>query len=84
LGLDELIGSVEAGKSADLIAIDTNTPSLQPLHDVHAQLVHTDAAKHVTHVWVAGRCLYDDRVHSSVDVEQTLAHAREWRGRLSA
>ena len=84
LGLESLIGSIEVGKSADLIAIDTATPSMRPLHDMHAQLIHTDAARHVTHCWIAGQCLLADGKHTRVDVHRALAQADSWKERLSA
>ena len=39
LGLDDQIGSFEAGKKADLIALDLRAPETQPLHHGLSQLV---------------------------------------------
>ena len=84
LGMEEEIGSVECGKSADLIAIDLNHPALQPVHDVREQLVHTQAGHHVSHVWVRGRCLYQQGRFNTLDIERVMARAREWPGRMRA
>ena len=84
LGMEEEIGSVECGKSADLIAIDLHHPALQPVHDVREQLVHTQAGHHLSHVWVRGRCLYQQGRFNTLDIERVMARAREWPGRMRA
>ncbi|MCZ6618444.1 MAG: TRZ/ATZ family hydrolase, partial [Gammaproteobacteria bacterium] len=43
LGLGDVLGSIEPGKLADLIAVDVSEPRFQPLHDPIAQLIHTAA-----------------------------------------
>ena len=40
LGLDQFIGSLEAGKKADLIVIDTNKPHLTPMYSPVSHLVY--------------------------------------------
>lgn len=58
LGLDEFTGSLEAGKWADIIAVNTAVPGMTPMFDPISQLVHSTAGRFVTDVWVAGqRCL---------------------------
>ena len=82
LGLEGEIGSIEPGKSADLIAVDFGHPALQPVHDVREQLVHTQAGQHVSHVWVKGQCLYEEGRFNTLDIERVMARAREWPGRM--
>ena len=84
LGLEEEIGSIETGKSADLIAVDFRHPALQPVHDVREQLVHTQAGQHVSHVWVKGRCLYEQGRFNTLDVERVMARAQTWPERMQA
>ena len=84
LGLEEEIGSIERGKSADLIAVDLGHPALQPVHDVREQLVHNQVGNHVSHVWVKGRCLYEQGRFNTLDIERVLARAREWPERMGA
>jgi 5-methylthioadenosine/S-adenosylhomocysteine deaminase len=55
LGLDHLIGSIEPGKRADLVAIDLSVPELAPVFDPIAQLVYSAGREHVQHVWIDGR-----------------------------
>ncbi|MCZ6992384.1 amidohydrolase family protein, partial [Salmonella enterica] len=38
LGIDEQVGTLEIGKKADVILIDTKKPHLQPMHNVYSLL----------------------------------------------
>lgn len=55
LGLADEIGSLESGKSADLLAVDLSHPSLQPVFDPCSHLVHVAGREQVREVWVAGQ-----------------------------
>lgn len=54
LGLDKRIGSIEAGKEADLTAFDLSAVETQPTYDVISQLVYAAGREQVSDVWVAG------------------------------
>ena len=73
LGLADEIGSLEAGKQADLIAVDLSGPALSPVRDPAAALVHGPAGGAVSHVWVAGRCLYEGGDYKTLDLAD-LSH----------
>jgi 5-methylthioadenosine/S-adenosylhomocysteine deaminase len=77
LGLEREIGSLEPGKQADLIVIDSRRPHLTPLYHPHSHLVYAVQAADVRHVMVAGRMLVRDRRLQTVDLEALLAEARE-------
>ncbi|MYD98081.1 MAG: TRZ/ATZ family hydrolase [Gammaproteobacteria bacterium] len=83
LGLAHRIGSIEVGKCADLVAVDVDHPSMQPLHDPHAQLVHAAAGARVTHTFVNGRCVYENGTWPTLDIDETRARAAHWGSRLS-
>ncbi|MGI0019158.1 MAG: amidohydrolase family protein [Nitrososphaera sp.] len=53
LGLDS--GSIEAGKAADLVVIDTKHADLYPVHDPYAAVVHRAGPGSVAAVMVNGR-----------------------------
>ena len=84
LGLDEKVGSIEAGKRADLIAVDLAHPAMQPLHDVRAHLVHCNAGAHVTHTFVDGELLYENGAYHTLDIDDVLGRAAFWGDRLRA
>jgi 5-methylthioadenosine/S-adenosylhomocysteine deaminase len=83
LGFGSEIGSLEPGKSADLIAVDLGAPGLHPVYAPMSNLVHGPAGAAVSHVWVAGRLLLDDGEHTTIDVCAARARAREWRERMA-
>ena len=83
LGLEDQIGSIEAGKKADLIALDLRAPETQPLHNVISQLVYAASSRHVTDVWVNGRRLLKSGELTTIKLESVLDSAREWRDCLA-
>jgi 5-methylthioadenosine/S-adenosylhomocysteine deaminase len=54
MGLDAEIGSLEAGKRADLVVLDFRRPHLVPCLDPVGNLVHVAQGRDVEHVWVDG------------------------------
>jgi 5-methylthioadenosine/S-adenosylhomocysteine deaminase len=54
IGLGDRIGSITAGKAADLTAVALRGPELAPCYDAVSHLVYAAGREHVTHVWVAG------------------------------
>ncbi|MSO43617.1 MAG: amidohydrolase [Candidatus Planktophila sp.] len=54
IGLSEVVGSIEIGKEADLIAISLNALHLTPIHNVLALLVFAAGRSDVSDVWVSG------------------------------
>lgn len=61
LGLAQRIGSIEAGKEADLVAFDLSAAETQPCFDPLSQLVYACGREHVTDVWVRGRRVVSTR-----------------------
>jgi 5-methylthioadenosine/S-adenosylhomocysteine deaminase len=57
LGLDHHIGSLERGKSADIIAIDITGPGYSETPDPETLLVYSGSGRDVTHAWVSGEHL---------------------------
>ncbi|HMX23504.1 MAG TPA: TRZ/ATZ family hydrolase [Accumulibacter sp.] len=55
LGLDGIIGSIEAGKQADLVALRLDDTASMPCYDPVSHLVYCLGREHVDAVWVAGR-----------------------------
>ncbi len=82
LGLEQEIGSLEAGKSADIIAVDLGTLESQPVYHPVSQLVYTAGREQVTDVWVAGRQLLKARELTTIDPNAVLERAQQWQHRL--
>ena len=61
LGIEAIAGSIAPGKAADLAAVDLSAPELAPCYDVVSHLVYAAGRENVTHVWVAGELLLEER-----------------------
>jgi 5-methylthioadenosine/S-adenosylhomocysteine deaminase len=81
--MEDIIGSLEVGKSADITAIDMSELEAQPLYDPASQLVYTQNAHRVSHVWVAGKALLLSRQLQTLNERELLAKARWWRQQIS-
>lgn len=82
LGLDDQIGSLVPGKSADVVAIDLQAIETQPLYHPVSQLVYAAGRRQVSDVWVAGRHVLQQGALVTLDEEPLLQRAKEWRERI--
>ena len=82
LGWDSDIGSLEAGKSADMIAVKLDSLEQQPLYNPASQLVYSQCGNLVTHSWVAGKALLQDRQLTTLSQSQLIKSAQQWRDRI--
>ena len=83
LGWDDQIGSLEAGKSADMIAVEISSLSQKPLYNPASQLVYSNASSQVTHSWVAGKALLRERSLVTLDEDNLIRRADAWRNQIS-
>ncbi len=84
LHVDKLIGSLEAGKKADMILVDTNGPHVTPMYDVYSQLVYALRGSDVKTVVIAGKPVMQDHRMLTLDEERILCEARAYQKKLSA
>jgi 5-methylthioadenosine/S-adenosylhomocysteine deaminase len=77
LGLEQEIGSLEVGKRADLIVVDTNQPHLTPMYDPVSHLVYAARGSDVVHSVINGRVVMEDRRLLTLDEARVLADARQ-------
>ncbi|MDF2887221.1 MAG: amidohydrolase [Lacrimispora sp.] len=61
LGLDGITGSLEPGKQADLILIETDSANMFPVYDPYSALVYSANPSNVEAVYVAGECLVEGK-----------------------
>ena len=83
LGLGNLIGSIEVGKQADLIAVNLWQLNTQPVYDPVAQLVYAANSHQVSHTWIAGKCLMRDYRLCNLDEDTIIAKAQSWADKAS-
>jgi 5-methylthioadenosine/S-adenosylhomocysteine deaminase len=79
LHLNEKLGSLEIGKSADVIAVEANQLAMTPIYNPMSHLVYIANHANVSHVWVDGRCLLDNRVLTTFNVNQLHEEAFQWQ-----
>jgi 5-methylthioadenosine/S-adenosylhomocysteine deaminase len=84
LNLDSQIGSIVPGKRADLVAVDLQGISSQPLFDPVSHLVYVAGREDVTHVWVDGRLKLNERRLVDLEPDDLTSRAAYWRGKLTA
>lgn len=82
LGLDDKIGTIEAGKVADLVAINMNCFNAMPIYNPVSHLVYSTQRSQVAHVWVAGRLLVDNGQLTTIDTDKLRANTLAWQQRI--
>ncbi len=83
LGLEQEIGSLAVGKSADVIAIDLNALETQPVYNPLSQIVYAATRQQVTDVWVAGKQLLKQRQLTTIDLTELQKRISEWQQKLA-
>ena len=84
LGLDDKIGSLEEGKKADFVVLDTHHPELTaaPEADPHDLLAFGGSGTRVRHVFVEGEQLVDDGRLTHFDFDTVREQAGKARTAL--
>jgi 5-methylthioadenosine/S-adenosylhomocysteine deaminase len=84
LHLEQMIGSLEKNKRADMIAISLAGAHAVPLYNVYSQLVYALKGSDVTDVMVNGRLIVRDRRMLTLDARSILLKAAEYQVRVKA
>ncbi|MCP4709241.1 MAG: amidohydrolase family protein [Planctomycetes bacterium] len=77
IGLDAEIGSLEAGKKADIITVDLNNPYLTPTREPITSFVLYGSSRDIDNVLVDGRFLKRNGQLTTIDMAQTLSAAQD-------
>jgi 5-methylthioadenosine/S-adenosylhomocysteine deaminase len=75
LGLHNQIGSLEVGKKADVIVLDTDKPHLTPMYNPFSHLVYAARGSDVCHTIINGRVVMEDRRLTTLDLEKVMDRA---------
>jgi 5-methylthioadenosine/S-adenosylhomocysteine deaminase len=84
LHMEKEIGSLEAGKKADLILVDTTAPHATPMYNVYSELVYALKASDVKTLIIGGRVVMQERRMLTMDEPEILTKAREYQKKISA
>ncbi len=83
LGWQDEIGSLVEGKAADMTAIDLSSIETQPVYDPVSHIFHAAGRENVSHVWVSGELLLDNRVLMRQDIQELKMKAAIWQQRFA-
>jgi 5-methylthioadenosine/S-adenosylhomocysteine deaminase len=84
LHLERQIGSLEVGKKADLIVIDTSAPHATPMYDVYSAIVYALKSSDVRTSVIGGKVVMEDRHLLTLDEPAILAKAAEYAKQIDA
>lgn len=82
LHMEDTIGSLEVGKLADIIVIDTKAPNMVPVYNPYSALVYSAYAPNVKHTIVDGKILMKDREMTTVDEEKIRKEALDFADKV--
>ncbi|MCB1983997.1 MAG: TRZ/ATZ family hydrolase [Burkholderiales bacterium] len=78
LGIDAITGSLEPGKAADITALDFSDLHLLPCYDPVSHLVYAAGRDQVSHVWVNGKILLENKQLITLDSTALYNRAAYW------
>jgi 5-methylthioadenosine/S-adenosylhomocysteine deaminase len=77
LGMEKKIGSLEAGKKADIIIIGLNEPHLTPMYSEYSHLVYAMSGADIDTVLINGKIVMENRKLLTIDEEEVMHKVRE-------
>ncbi len=83
LGLENEIGSIEEGKSADIILLDLDTELTNPKGNIFSDIVYNAKGSNVSHTIIKGKLLMEDRELVNVDKYEIFNKCEEIIKRIS-
>ncbi|EMO4161299.1 amidohydrolase [Morganella morganii] len=78
LHMEDKIGSLETGKLADIIVVDTKAPNMVPVYSPYAALVYGANGANVRHTIVDGVILMEDRQLLTVNENEIIQDAQRF------
>ncbi len=82
--MDREIGSLEKGKKADMILVETQSAHAQPLFNIYSQLVYDVKGSDVETTIINGKVVMLNGKVLTLDEPQILQKAKEYRNRIAA
>jgi 5-methylthioadenosine/S-adenosylhomocysteine deaminase len=83
IGLEDEIGTIETGKKADIIIVDTHAPHMTPMYNPYSQLVYSATGGDVRDVIINGRIVYRDRRFTTLDKDEIMNQVKSLSRRIS-
>ncbi|MCK4809234.1 MAG: amidohydrolase family protein, partial [Candidatus Aenigmarchaeota archaeon] len=82
LGLDKEIGSIEAGKQADIVLVNLKDISMIPNHNPVSNIVYSANGSCVNTTIVKGRILMENRILKTIDEEKVTDKVNKFASTL--
>jgi 5-methylthioadenosine/S-adenosylhomocysteine deaminase len=77
LGMEDITGSIERGKKADIIILDIDKPHLTPMYNPYSHIVYAARGNDVSHSIINGQLVMEDRKLLTLDIEEIMERAKE-------
>lgn len=77
LGLEETIGTIEEGKSADIIIVDLGTVTTTPVNNIFAEIVYNVKGTNVQTTIINGKIVMEDRIIKGTNEEKIYEKCEE-------
>lgn len=72
LGIEKITGSIEVGKRADIIVVDTNRPHLTPIYNPFSHLVYSAKGSDVVYSIINGCLVMSERRLLTIDLDEVI------------
>lgn len=83
LGIDDKVGSIEVGKKADLVLIETQSVNMQPIYDYYSTIVYSSNPSNVDTVIINGDIVVKDKQLISGDFNKIRKDLLELKNKIS-
>jgi Cytosine deaminase and related metal-dependent hydrolases len=82
LGIDNIVGSIEINKKADLITISLNSFHLMPIYDPYSAIVYSANGLDVSSVLINGKILMEKKELKFIDFEEVKYNAQKLKQKV--
>jgi len=76
VGVEAQVGTIEAGKKADIIVVDIDAPHMMPLYHPFSQIVYSATGGDVKDVIINGEIVYRDRQFTTLNKDEIIKEVR--------
>lgn len=83
LKLDKKVGSIEVGKFADLLIVETDSVNMQPIYDYYSVMVYSANPSNVDTVFVNGEMLVRNKKLVKFDLKEIQSEVRNMNKKVS-
>ncbi len=80
--LGDRIGSLKAGKFADLVIANLKSPHLMPIYDIYSHITYCMRPSDIETVMVNGKIVVENGKATTIDEEKAIAKAKSWQEKI--